>query len=87
MCCGMTECKPNAGLKLPADRCPYEPLALLLRLPLTILAKEFGEYRIIELMSKESEYGEDDNARLRLTLARILPPGPTVVRPGLSRLK
>lgn len=28
-------------------------------------AKEFGEKRIIEFMSKESEYGEDERARLR----------------------
>jgi hypothetical protein len=32
-----------------------------------------GEYRIMELMSNESEYGEEDSARFRLTLARILP--------------
>lgn len=34
-------------------------------------AKEFGENRIIELISKESEYGEELNARFREAL--ILP--------------
>lgn len=46
---------PSAGLIAPADRWPYEPLALDDREPFTIEASEFGENRIIELMSKESE--------------------------------
>lgn len=64
-------CIPSAGLSVPADKWPNEPLAaLLLRDPLTIVAKEFGEKRIIELISNESEYGDEDSARFRLTLAR-----------------
>lgn len=64
-------CIPSAGLNVPADKCPNDPLAtLLLREPLTIVANEFGENRIIELISNESEYGDEDMARLRLTLAR-----------------
>lgn len=64
---------PGPLLKALADKCPKEPLALLFLEPYN----EFGEYLIIELTSKESEYGEEDNARLRLTpiLARGLAPG------------
>lgn len=58
---------------MPADKCPYEPLALLLREPFTNEASELGEHLIIELISNESEYGEDDNGLLRLTLALMLP--------------
>lgn len=64
-----------------ADRWPYDPLAAeLAREPLTIVARELGENRIIELISNESEYGDEDIARLRLIEARIdprpPPPGP-----------
>lgn len=64
-----------------ADRWPYDPLAAeLAREPFTIVARELGENRIIELMSNESEYGDEDMARLRLMEARIEPrpppPGP-----------
>lgn len=66
-------CIPYAGLKVPADKCPNEPLAaLLLRDPFTIVASELGENRIIVLMSNESEYGDEDRARFRLTLARSI---------------
>lgn len=53
----------SAGLIAPADKWPYEPLALDERDPFTIDANEFGEKRIIEFISNESEYGDDDNAR------------------------
>lgn len=86
MCGGITECNPN-GLKLPADKWPYDPLALLLRLPFTMLVNELGEYRIIELISKESEYGDEDKARFRLTLARILPGRGLFSLPDPSMLK
>lgn len=75
MCGGMAACNPpRAGLKFPADKCPYDPLALLLLLPfISEFTSEFGEYRIMELMSKESEYGDEDKARFRLVkLARKL---------------
>lgn len=36
------------------------------------MANEFGEKRIIVLMSNESEYGDDDRARFLLMLARII---------------
>lgn len=36
------------------------------------MAKEFGENRIIELISKASEYGDEDRARFRLTARSIL---------------
>lgn len=55
-----------------------------------IVARELGEKRIIELMSNESEYGDEDSARFRLTLARMLPPPPgrgLPSRPLPSRLK
>lgn len=53
-------------MSVPAERCPYEPLALELLEPFTIETREFGEKRIMELISKESEYGEEDRARFRL---------------------
>lgn len=63
-------CIPNAGLIPPADKWPYEPLAVLpFRDPFTKVANEFGENRIIVLISKESEYGDEDRARFRLMLA------------------
>lgn len=80
------------GLMAPAERWPYEPLAaLLVRDPFIMVAKEFGEKRIMEFISNESEYGDEESARLRLTLARRLPPpaldrGP-FRRPLASRLK
>lgn len=58
-------CMLSAGLIAPADRWPYEPLALEDREPFTMDASEFGEKRIMELMSKESEYGEEERARFR----------------------
>lgn len=62
-----------ACIPRPADKWPNEPLAaLLLREPFTIVANELGENRIIVLISNESEYGDDDNARFRLTLARSI---------------
>lgn len=73
MCGAMFVCMPIAGLMAPADKWPYEPLALLLRDPFTMVANELGENRIIELMSNESEYGDEDSARFRLTDARMLP--------------
>lgn len=39
---------------------------------LTIVANELGEKRIIELISNESEYGDEERARLRLTARSIL---------------
>lgn len=39
---------------------------------LTIVANVFGENRIIELISNESEYGDEDRARFRLTAARSI---------------
>lgn len=71
----MAACNPpRAGLKLPADKCPYDPLALLLLLPfISELTREFGEYLIMELISNESEYGDEDKARFLLVkLARRL---------------
>lgn len=63
-----------ACIPSPADKCPNEPLAVLpLREPFTIVANEFGENRIIVLISNESEYGEDDSARLRFKLDRSIP--------------
>lgn len=63
-----------ACIPRPADKWPNEPLAaLLLREPFTMVASELGENRIIVFMSNESEYGDEDNARLRLTLARSIP--------------
>lgn len=78
---------PRVGPSALADRWPYDPLVLLLREALTSEAREFGEYRIIELISNESEYGEDDKARLRLTLARILPGRGLFNRLAASMLK
>ena len=43
----------KAGLIAPADKCPYDPLALDDLEPLT-KTKELGEY-LMELISKESE--------------------------------
>lgn len=63
-----------ACIPSPADRWPNEPLAvLLLRDPFTIVASEFGENRIIVLISNESEYGEDDSARFRFKLDLSMP--------------
>lgn len=45
-----------------ADRWPYEPLVLELRDPFMKETRELGENLIIELISKESEYGELDSA-------------------------
>lgn len=52
------------GLYLPAERWPYDPLAAEDPLdPLTKDTKQ-GENRIMELMSKESEYGEHESAEM-----------------------
>lgn len=75
ICGGIAACSPpKAGLRFPADKCPYDPLALLLLLPfIKELTREFGEYLIIELISNESEYGDEDKARFLLVrLARRL---------------
>lgn len=61
----------SPGLIAPAERCPYDPLALEDLEPFTMEAKEFGENLIIELISNESEYGDELNARFREAL--ILP--------------
>lgn len=37
-----------------------------------MVANVFGENRIIELISNESEYGDEDRARFRLTAARSI---------------
>lgn len=72
---------------MPADKWPNEPLAaLLLRDPFTIVANEFGENRIIVLMSNESEYGDEERARFRLTLARSILLAVAVSRELLSRV-
>lgn len=72
---------------MPADKWPNEPLAaLLLRDPFTIVANEFGENRIIVLMSNESEYGDDERARFRLTLALSILFAVAVSRELLSRV-
>lgn len=64
--CSCCKCIPgcilNAGLIAPADKCPYEPLALDERDPFTMDANEFGEKRIMEFISNESEYGDDERA-------------------------
>ena len=63
-----------ACIPSPADKWPNEPLAvLLLREPFIMVASEFGENRIIVLISNESEYGEDDNARFRFKLDLNIP--------------
>lgn len=63
-----------ACIPSPADKWPNEPLAvLLLREPFTMVASEFGENRIIVLISNESEYGDDDSARFRFKLDRSMP--------------
>lgn len=75
---------PPAGgplLKAVADKCPNDPLALLFLEPYS----EFGEYLIIEVTSKRSEYGEEDKARFRLFSAPRNPP-PTVGPPPLVRI-
>lgn len=46
--------------------------------------REFGENLIIELMSKESEYGDDDSALLRLC-RRLLGRGLANRDPGTAR--
>lgn len=80
-------CIPYAGLNVPADKWPNEPLAaLLLREPFTIVASEFGENRIIVLISNESEYGDEERARFRLTLARNILLAVAVSRELLSRV-
>lgn len=43
------------GLIAPAERWPYEPVALELRDAFMIDVSEFGEKRIMELMSNMSE--------------------------------
>lgn len=74
MLAAMLAAAAAACIPRPADKCPNDPLAaLLLREPLTMVAREFGENRIIVLMSNESEYGDEESARFRLTLARSIP--------------
>ena len=58
-------CMLRAGLIAPAERWPYDPLALEDLDPLTMEASELGEKRIMELMSNESEYGDDESALFR----------------------
>lgn len=74
MLAAMLAAAAAACIPSPADRWPNDPLAaLLLRDPFTIVANELGENRIIVLMSNESEYGDEESARFRLTLARSIP--------------
>lgn len=49
----------------PAERWPYEPVALELRDAFMMDVRELGEKRIMELMSNVSEYGDEDSGRFR----------------------